>query len=142
MARHGCGEGDTLGVQEVHQLGGTQTDPRRLELGLEGGQDQGLVLQDLSVELRVGQDEGAHRLEPVLEAGRRLGGRDAAVGVRVSVRGGGGGGELWVGPEQTTGKRLFFSSVKVFPAALIQGERREHSSGRFPSKKHEEIQKD
>lgn len=107
MTRHGRGEGDALGVQEVHQLGGTQADPRRLELGLEGGQDQGLVLQDLSVELRVGQDEGAHRPEPVLEAGRRLGGRDATVSVRVSVRGGGGGAELWVGPEQTAEKRLF-----------------------------------
>lgn len=79
MAWFGCGEGDALGVQVVHQLGGTQADPSRLELLLELGQDQRLVLKDLSVQIRVRQDEGAHRPEAVLQAVHCLGGRDAAI---------------------------------------------------------------
>lgn len=81
VARFGCGEGDALGVQVVHQLGSTQADPGCLESLLELGQDQRLVLEDPSVQFRVRQDEGAHRQEAILEAGRRLGGRDAAVSV-------------------------------------------------------------
>lgn len=81
LARFGRGEGDALGVQVVHQLGGTQADPGRLESSLELRQDQRLVLEDLSVQFRVGQDEGAHSPEAILEARRRLGGGYAAVAV-------------------------------------------------------------
>lgn len=80
-ARLGRGEGDALGVQVVHQLGGAQADAGRLEFLLELGQDQRLVLEDLSVQSGVRQDEGAHCLEAILQAGRCLGGRDAAIAV-------------------------------------------------------------
>lgn len=95
VARFGCGEGDALGVQVVHQFGGTQTDPRCLETLLELGQDQRLVLEDLSVQFRVRQDEGADLPDAILKAGCCLGGRDAAVSVRVSI---GGKVQFWVGP--------------------------------------------
>lgn len=98
LARLGCGEGDALRVQVVGQLGGAQADPRRLESGLEGGEDHRPVAQDLGVELRVGQDEVSHCLEAVLQAGSRLGGRHAHVGIRVAV-GGEGRADLRVGPE-------------------------------------------
>lgn len=81
VAGFGCGEGDALGVQVVHQLGSTQADPSCLELLLELGQDQRLVLQDLSVQIRVRQDEGADRPEAVLQAVYCLGGRDAVISV-------------------------------------------------------------
>ena len=95
LARFGRGEGDALGVQVVHQLGGTQADPSRLESSLELRQDQRLVLEDLSVQFRVGQDEGAHSLEAILEACGRLGGGYAAITVWVGV---GGEAQNWVGP--------------------------------------------
>jgi len=68
VARLGRGEGDTLRVQVVHELGGTESDPCCLELLLELRQDQRLVLEDLIVQPGVRQDEGAHRLQTILEA--------------------------------------------------------------------------
>lgn len=81
LARFGRGEGDALRVQVVHQFGGTQADPCCFESLLELGQDQRLVLEDLTVQSGVRQDQGAHRPEAVLEAVHCLGGRDAAIAV-------------------------------------------------------------
>lgn len=66
MARFGCGESDAQRVQVVHQLGCTQANPSLFETPLELRQNQGLVLEDLVVQLRVCQDEGAHSLEAAL----------------------------------------------------------------------------
>ena len=77
MAWLGRCEGDALRVQVVHQLGGAQADPGRLELLLELGEDQRLELEDLTVQPGVRQDEGAHGLEAILKSIHSLGGRDA-----------------------------------------------------------------
>lgn len=103
MARLGRGDGDALGVQVVQQLGGSQTDPGRFEALLELRQHQRPVPQDLTVQPRVGQDEGAHRPQTVLVVARRLGGRDAAVAVGV-----GGEAQLGVGPAERTWRGFYF----------------------------------
>lgn len=79
VAQFGRGECDGLRVQVVHQLGSTQADPCCLKLRLELRQDQRLVLQDLTVQCGVGQDEGAHRLKTILQTRCHLGGRNAAI---------------------------------------------------------------
>lgn len=81
----GCGEGDALRVQVVHELGGPQAYPRCFELLLKLRQNQRLILEDLTVQLGVGQDEGAHGFESILELGRCLRGRNPAIAVGVAV---------------------------------------------------------
>lgn len=81
LARLGRGEGDALGVQVVHQLGGAQTDSGCLESLVELGENQRLVVEDLRVQLCVRQDEVAYGLEAILEARPPLRGRDANVAV-------------------------------------------------------------
>lgn len=77
----GRGEGDALRIQVVYQPCSTQADPGRLEPLLELGEDQRLVLEDLTVEPGVRQDERAHCLQAILKAIRSLGGRDATIAV-------------------------------------------------------------
>lgn len=96
LARLGCRECDALRVQVVHELGGTEPDPGCFESLLELGEDQRLVLEDLVVQPGVGQDEGAHGLEPILKAVRSLRGGDATVAVGVAI---GREAQLWVGPD-------------------------------------------
>lgn len=81
MPRFRRGESDALGVKKVDQLGGTEADACGFQTLLELRQDQRLVLQDLSVQAGVGQDEGAHGLQAIFKAGGRLGSRYPAIAV-------------------------------------------------------------
>lgn len=105
-ARFGGAEGDALGVQVLRQLGDAQADPGCFQASLDLGQDQRPVLQDLRVELGVGQDEGAHRPEAVLQARGGLRGGDVGGG------GVGGGDQLWVGPGRRGGGEEPFNARK------------------------------
>lgn len=84
-------------------------------MSLELGQNERPVLQNLSVELGVGEDEGAHRLEAILQAGRCLRGGDAVVRVRVPIR---GGHQLRVGPARQE-KHPFLRLDPIIQSVLI-----------------------